>query len=158
DFVRRLQAHLDAIGQQVQIENASENANDVGMVPEHDGNRLSDVARACRDPEDAIGLVVDQCEPAVAGDRENAIAHPRDDVPEKRVVRAVGVSRGDTIGLAERTRRGPPGRRRRRYARTRFGHHTRLHEMTSTGLEKAKRVPSAEFWHPLTNRLFWAES
>ena len=62
-------------GQQVQIEGAGQHANDVGMVLQHRAIGRPTSPGRRRDTEDAIGLVVDQRQPAVARDREDAVAH-----------------------------------------------------------------------------------
>jgi hypothetical protein len=88
--------------------------------------------RLSRHTENSVGLVVDQRQTRVARDRQDAIPHPRDDVPEKRIGRTSGAPGVGTDAF--RPGRGPVGS-----SKTRFGHHTVLQEQTSAHSALGKR-------------------
>src|SRR6185295_12497525 len=112
----------------MQIERASEDANDIRMIAKHSCNGLTDVFGPSRDPEDAIRLVVDEGEARVAGDREHTVAHAGNDVPVEgigrpgvRACRAEAAGGGGTASLRTHLVRAggsPSGR-----AWARLGHH-----------------------------------
>ena len=133
-LVRGLQPHLDAVRQVVQVERTGQHADDVGMIAEDVRQRLTDVVGLRRDAEDAVGLVVDEGQRAVAGNGEHAVPHAVHDVPEERVVDRRPTRRPRRTGRTS-VAGGPSGK-----ARTRLGHHDGLHEADLNPLKKGQRL------------------
>ena len=92
-LARRLDPHLDAVRQMMQIEGARQHADDVRMIVQDVRQRLTEIVGARVDAEDPVGLVVDERQPPVAGDRQHAVAHARHDVPEEGVIDAACMMR-----------------------------------------------------------------
>ena len=67
------------------LERGQQLADDVGMRPQHLRNRLAEVVRLRLDTKNPIPLVVEQRQGPRTGDGEDAIAHSRNNVAEKRI-------------------------------------------------------------------------
>ena len=79
-----LQAQLCAIGQRLQLKRATEHADDVGMFVKDVGvGAPADLAG--REAKQPARLVIDEDQRAIAIDREDAVAHVPDHVPEEHV-------------------------------------------------------------------------
>ena len=128
DLSRRAQPQFGAVRQQVQLERAAEKAHDFGMVAQNVGDRPPEIGPARRDPENAVRLVVDEREKALAGQREDTVPHACHDVPEERVVHIAGLSRYRRGDWSPGPWARPSGRRRPAYrAATRLGHQGVVH-------------------------------
>ena len=77
---------LRAVREVMQIEHPREHADHVRVLAQDRSDRRTGIGRARGDAEDAIRLVVDERQPAVARDRQHAVAHAGHDVAEERVI------------------------------------------------------------------------
>ena len=108
DPPRKTEPELRAIREQVQIEDVREQAHHLWVVAQNLRDRSSDVVGAARDPENAIRLIVDDRQSAVAIQRQYAVPHARHDVSEERVLHGA-VSCGRLAQLVRSTAAGPEG-------------------------------------------------
>jgi hypothetical protein len=92
DSARKAKPELRAIREQVQVEYVRQQPYHLWVVAQHLRGRSPEVVGATLDPENAVGLVVDNRECAIAIQRQYAVAHACDHMPEERVLHGAGTA------------------------------------------------------------------
>ena len=84
-LARRLETQLGAVGQMAQLECAVQDSHHVGMFRQHDGEVPADSPLGALDLENPRRFAVHLGDVAVSRNRQHAIPHAGDEVPEEAI-------------------------------------------------------------------------